>query len=172
LRNWEKNLNKDTKEDDNAVDPCAIGNLAERVRATLDLDWGRSTNLSRCLDRVLEVARENNVKDECIKNFHLVIFSDMQFDVAMGDEGNVSGQQEIEQKFKKAGYSQAPKVIFWNLRSTNTTPVASANYPDVAMLSGFSKGLLKKFMDIVCGIAKVEEIAEDTVKGLEDVKWW
>lgn len=40
-----------------------------------------------------------------------------------------------------------PKIVYWNLRATLSAPVADKNTPGVALLSGFSAGLVKSFLE-------------------------
>jgi len=126
-----------------------LGSVAARANAVQGLDWGYNTNLTKTIQLVLKIAEERKLSDDFISNFYLVIFSDMQFDEACGME-NVTAQEEIERRFRAAGYRSTPKIVYWNLRSCeNALPVGQMDCKNVALLSGFSKGLLEKFMNIV-----------------------
>ena len=58
----------------------------------------------------------------------------------------------IEEKYAQAGMElygvpfKVPKVLFWNLRSTNGTPALST-YKNAMMMSGFSPALLNLFCE-------------------------
>ncbi|OEL13529.1 hypothetical protein BAE44_0025457 [Dichanthelium oligosanthes] len=55
--------------------------------------------------------------------------------------------QVIYRKFRAAGYGDVvPQIVFWNLRDLQSTLVTSAQ-PGVAMVSGFSKNLVKLFLE-------------------------
>uniref|UniRef100_A0A803M6R6 Uncharacterized protein n=1 Tax=Chenopodium quinoa TaxID=63459 RepID=A0A803M6R6_CHEQI len=54
--------------------------------------------------------------------------------------------QAIVRKFNEKGFSKVPEIVFWNLRNSGATPVLS-NQKGVALVSGFSKNLLKMFLD-------------------------
>ncbi|KAB2611510.1 hypothetical protein D8674_019542 [Pyrus ussuriensis x Pyrus communis] len=61
----------------------------------------------------------------------IFVFSDMEFDQASS----------------KGGYGNAvPQIVFRNLRHSMSTPV-TITHPGVALLSGFSKNLMKLFLD-------------------------
>lgn len=68
----------------------------------------------------------------------------MEFD--QSHEGNWKTDLElIRSKFSKAGY-EVPTIVFWNLRNSGSKP-ASFEEPGVVMLSGFSSGMLKAFLE-------------------------
>jgi len=117
--------------------------LAERVRDIKDMEWGMSTNLQAVFDRVLEVAVGARVPPEAMVKT-LFIFSDMEFDEAVGafadassDSDNPSGSdsemeldgasnrqsttltdfEAAKEKFRRAGY-ELPNIVFWNLRGS------------------------------------------------------
>ncbi|KAL6130387.1 hypothetical protein ACLB2K_068767 [Fragaria x ananassa] len=53
----------------------------------------------------------------------------------------------IEKKFRQAGYGDTiPQLVFWNMRHFRSIPVPG-NQKGTALLSGFSRNLLKLFMD-------------------------
>lgn len=110
-----------------------------------NMDWGMNTNLQKVFDLLLNVAVKGNLKPEnMIKR--LFVFSDMEFDQASANSWETDFEV-IQNKFKKAGYGDAiPQLVFWNLRHSRSIPVPG-NQKGTALLSGFSKNLLKLFMD-------------------------
>lgn len=110
-----------------------------------NMDWGMNTNLQKVFDLLLNVAVKGNLKPEnMIKR--LFVFSDMEFDQASANSWETD-YEVIQNKFKKAGYGDAiPQLVFWNLRHSRSIPVPG-NQKGTALLSGFSKNLLKLFMD-------------------------
>ena len=68
----------------------------------------------------------------------------MEFDVAMQGTWNTTHEQ-IVAIFLKAGYPTMPRIIYWNLRGSRSTPVAQDTKGGV-LLSGFSAQLLKTFL--------------------------
>ena len=49
-------------------------------------------------------------------------------------------------KFRENGYNKVPEIVSWNLRNSKATPVPS-NQNGVALVSGFSKNLVKLFLE-------------------------
>jgi hypothetical protein len=45
--------------------------------------------------------------------------------------------------FEDAGFPSVIPIIYWNLRSTKSAPIASKDTVGVTLLAGFSAGLLK-----------------------------
>jgi hypothetical protein len=69
-------------------------------------------------------------------------------------------------KFTEAGYGAAvPEVVFWNLRDSKAMPV-EAGQKGVALVSGFSKNLLKVFLD-GGGIVAPRAVMEKAIAGPE-----
>ncbi|KAK4587360.1 hypothetical protein RGQ29_024176 [Quercus rubra] len=52
----------------------------------------------------------------------------------------------IQRKFRENGYNKVPEIVFWNLRNSKATPVPS-DQSGVALVSGFSKNLVKLFLE-------------------------
>ncbi|GAB2262530.1 hypothetical protein Droror1_Dr00003527 [Drosera rotundifolia] len=68
-------------------------------------------------------------------------------------------------KFTEKGYgSVVPEIIFWNLRDSHSTPVIG-NQNGVALVSGFSKNLLKLFLKD--GVINPEAIMLAAISGEE-----
>ena len=49
-------------------------------------------------------------------------------------------------KFRENGYNNFPEIVFWNLWNSKATPVPS-DQSGVALVSGFSKNLVKLFLE-------------------------
>ncbi|KAK8965537.1 hypothetical protein KSP40_PGU014780 [Platanthera guangdongensis] len=74
-------------------------------------------------------------------------------------------------EYREAGYGAAiPEIVFWNLRHSGSVPVPSSR-PGVALVSGFSKNLMKIFIDgdgVISPMAVMEmAIAGDAYKNLK-----
>ncbi|GER26081.1 hypothetical protein STAS_01701 [Striga asiatica] len=55
--------------------------------------------------------------------------------------------EAIVRKFGEKGYGECvPEIVFWNLRDSPATPVA-AGQPGVALVSGYSKNMMKVFLE-------------------------
>ncbi|CAI0457902.1 unnamed protein product [Linum tenue] len=61
-------------------------------------------------------------------------------------EGWETDYEAIQRKFKEKGFSRVPEIVFWNLRDSSATPV-KATQSGVALVSGYSKNLVKLFME-------------------------
>ncbi|BFI32429.1 hypothetical protein MPTK2_4g05880 [Marchantia polymorpha subsp. ruderalis] len=116
--------------------------LAERYSFTQQMDWGSNTNFQAVFDRILDMAQSNKLSPEKMVS-RLFVFSDMEFDIASANPWETD-YQAICRKYKDAGYTP-PQIVFWNLRDSRSTPVL-ASQPGVALVSGFSKNLLKIFL--------------------------
>merc|ERR1711908_104204 len=122
--------------------------IAEKVRATQSAPWGGSTNFEKALEKILEVCVSAKLHPSQIPD--MIVFSDMQFDVAGGYGDRWETQYErIVRRFAESGVQvcgepwPAPQITFWNLRGRTSGFPASADQPGVKLLSGFSPALLK-----------------------------
>lgn len=121
----------------------------EKVQLAKHSPWGGSTNLLNAFDKILEVVEKARLSVSEIPG--MIIFSDMQFDMATLDYNYMTTYEIICKRFAEVGVRisgepyPCPRIIFWNLRSTKTLPV-KAYTPNVQMLSGFSPSLLELVM--------------------------
>ncbi|XP_047964593.1 uncharacterized protein LOC125209049 [Salvia hispanica] len=109
------------------------------------MEWGMNTDFQKVFDMILEVAVKGKLKaEEMIKR--LFVFSDMEFDQASANPWETD-YEAIVRKFKEKGYGECvPEIVFWNLRDSMATPVSS-NQKGVALVSGYSKNLMKVFVE-------------------------
>ncbi|KAH7864241.1 hypothetical protein Vadar_027392 [Vaccinium darrowii] len=118
--------------------------LQSKVFSVKRMNWQMSTNFQKVFDTILEVAKKGNLsEDKMIKR--LFVFSDMEFDEASENPWETD-YEAICRKFDESGYKAVPEIVFWNLRNSNATPVPS-HQKGVALVSGFSKNLLKVFLE-------------------------
>lgn len=166
--------------------------FAEKVNYIRGANWSMNTNFTAVFeDLLLPMALEHNInKEDMVKQ--VFVFSDMQFDAADQDSGawrydygarrasparNQSWKtsyERIKQKYEEAGYGM-PRLIFWNLaggragyegqagEETAPKPV-QAHEENTALVSGYSQGQLKMFLDN--GTFEDPE-AEETVEEME-----
>lgn len=139
------------------VDFSACGdNLMAKVKKLKAAPWGGTTDIEAAFQLIGRVVESNRLPREEVPD--LIIFSDMQFDVAQGHTmANSSAQtrqkmtqmQRIKARFEEIGMRicgrpyPAPRIIFWNLRSGTVGFPAQANENNVMLLSGFSPALFK-----------------------------
>ncbi|PKU69095.1 uncharacterized protein LOC110100310 [Dendrobium catenatum] len=138
--------------------------IKEKTNFVRQMEWGMNTDLQKVFDRLLEVAVEGKLLPEkMIKR--IFIFSDMEFDMAGGGCWETD-YEVICRKFKENGYESAvPEIVFWNLRSSQATPVP-ATKPGVALVSGFSKNLMKLFLE-GAGVINPVDVMESAIAGDE-----
>ncbi|KAM3214791.1 hypothetical protein ACQJBY_067011 [Aegilops geniculata] len=149
--------------------------LRDKMRFVAKLEWHGSTNFQGVFDRILATAREAQLPPEKMVRT-VFVYSDMEFGEACG-RGVYNGMPYGEgswdtdyaaicRKFRDAGYGDAvPQVVFWNLRDSKSTPVTSTQ-PGAAMVSGFSKNVLKIFLQND-GVVNPEAIMSQAIAGDE-----
>lgn len=144
---------------------------------------GLSTNFVAVFeDLILPMALGNKLKPEDMVK-RIFVFSDMQFDQAVSSHhyygsrnrkdtpGWGTSYERIKKKFSDAGY-EMPELVFWNLAGgragynggsgdpTAPKPV-TADQEGTAIVSGYSQGMLKVFLDN--GSFDAEEEEEEPV---------
>lgn len=118
--------------------------LAEKYNFVQGMNWDMNTDFQKVFDHILALAKQHSLPPEAMVR-RLYVFSDMEFDAA-SSRPYQTDYMEIERKFREAGYGSLPEIVFWNLRDTQSTPVV-ATQKGVAMVSGFSKNILKIFLE-------------------------
>lgn len=103
-------------------------------------------------DNILALARASKLPPEAMVR-RLYVFSAMEFDAASA-QNYQTDYMEIERKFAAGGYGAPPEIVFWKLCHSQSTPV-TAGQKGVALVSGFSKNLLKLFVGETGGLDPV-----------------
>ena len=135
----------------------------EKVEYIKGSTWSGNTDFVAVFEKlILPMAVENKLSQEDMVK-QVFVFSDMQFDSAGGESRWTTSYERIQKAFKDAGY-QMPTLIFWNLavgragyglnglgdvkrgNETGPKPVTSAE-EGTALLSGYSQGQMKMFLD-------------------------
>eukprot|EP00818_Percolomonas_sp_WS_P009688 CAMPEP_0117448428 /NCGR_PEP_ID=MMETSP0759-20121206/7394_1 /TAXON_ID=63605 /ORGANISM="Percolomonas cosmopolitus, Strain WS" /LENGTH=591 /DNA_ID=CAMNT_0005240811 /DNA_START=95 /DNA_END=1870 /DNA_ORIENTATION=- len=114
--------------------------LREKVQQLLGAPWGGSTNFLEAFRVILQKATELKVPPQQMPET-LYVISDMQFDQA-DSSFNKSSFEVLQEEYAKAGY-EVPRLVFWNVRSNTSSFPSSASEINVAMISGYSQGVLK-----------------------------
>ncbi|XP_066373857.1 uncharacterized protein [Miscanthus floridulus] len=128
--------------------------LWEKTRFIRRMHWMMNTDFQAVFDELLRVAVGGNLPPERMVR-KVFVFSDMEFDY-----------EAITRKFTEAGYGAVvPEIVFRNLRDSMSVPV-TAGQKGVAMVSGFSKNLVKLFLDND-GILTPRAIMEKAISGPE-----
>jgi hypothetical protein len=144
------------------TDDFMLGKIVSGVK---NMPWGGNTNLVAVFQKQLAPLLQaqtdksdiESVLRERIASENMIIFTDMQFDGSdghrthEGKNGLVSKRgllmmEEITEMYKTCGITTIPKIVFWNLDAEVGTP-SGAGAPGVTMVTGFSAGMLKFFMD-------------------------
>ena len=111
--------------------------------------WGTNTNFMAAFDMILDVAISENISPFEMKNFTLVVLSDMQIDYS----GNVNETMfdKMRRKYAEAGLKtrfhtpyELPHIVFWNLRQTSGFPLLSKT-KNTSMISGYSASIMNAF---------------------------
>lgn len=133
--------------------------LKEKIDFIVGSKWGMNTDFVAVFERlILPMAVKNNLSQADIVK-QVFVFSDMQFDHACASEDRwTTSFERVKEMFSKAGY-EMPKLIFWNLAGgragymsddegdpTAPKPV-TADDEGTALVSGYSQGQLKVFLD-------------------------
>ncbi|KLU85417.1 hypothetical protein MAPG_04443 [Magnaporthiopsis poae ATCC 64411] len=129
----------------------------DKIDSLEDSDWGMSTNFVAVFEKlILPIAVESKIKPEDMVK-RVFVFSDMQFNEAESDQDRWSTSFErISKLYEAAGY-EMPELVFWNLAGgragvtgfgdpTAPKPV-TADTEGTALVSGYSQGMLKVFLD-------------------------
>lgn len=137
--------------------------LREKYREMESAEWRMSTDFVAVFEKlILPMAVENKLSQEDMVK-RIFVFSDMQFNMARRTNDDWSTSYErIQKKYQDAGY-EMPELIFWNLAGgragyaghpqslSGGDPVApkpvTAADAGTALVSGYSQGLLKVFLD-------------------------
>ena len=132
--------------------------LMEKYQSMKRADWGMNTDFVAVFeDLILPMAKREQLKPEDMVK-RIFVFSDMQFDQAQtSKDAWTTSYERIKQKFAEAGY-EMPEMVFWNLRggsayqsglSGDPVPPKPVTVRDdgTALVSGYSQGMLKVFLD-------------------------
>ncbi|KAF2641690.1 hypothetical protein P280DRAFT_548352 [Massarina eburnea CBS 473.64] len=121
--------------------------LITQVERVMSADYGMSTNMVAVFEElILPMAVNNNLKQEDMVK-QVYVFSDMQFDQAEnGVERWSSAYERIKQKYAAAGYDM-PRLVFWNLAARSTSKPVTTDDTNTSLVSGYSQGMLKVFLD-------------------------
>ncbi|KAL6603081.1 hypothetical protein ACP70R_043442 [Stipagrostis hirtigluma subsp. patula] len=138
--------------------------LLEKTNFIRWMNWDMNTDFQAVFDNLLSVAVAGNLPPERMVK-RVIVFSDMEFDQASSRPWETD-YEAITRKFTEAGYGDAvPEIVFWNLRDSKSVPVTAAQ-KGVALVSGFSKNMVKLFLD-GGGIVSPRAVMEKAISGPE-----
>ncbi|KAI1270392.1 hypothetical protein F5Y18DRAFT_12209 [Xylariaceae sp. FL1019] len=149
--------------------------LEEKIALMETSQWGMSTNfVSVFEDLILPMAIRNKLPQEDMVK-RIFVFSDMQFNEGEGRNPFSSSFERIQKKYREAGY-EMPELVFWNLAGGRAgydpwafgDPIApkpvTSEQEGTALVSGYSQGMLKMFLDN----GTFEDPDEEEVKTTEE----
>jgi hypothetical protein len=144
--------------------------LVDTVEYISRTPWGYNTDFVAVFEKViLPMAVTNQIKQEDMVK-QVFVFSDMQFDTAQnGAERWSTSYERIKAKFLAAGY-EMPRLIFWNLACRTTDKPITMGEGDTALVSGYSQGMLKAFLEEGVFGDEEEVEMEDDENGVVDVR--
>ncbi|KAI4386354.1 hypothetical protein MLD38_004291 [Melastoma candidum] len=118
--------------------------LREKAEFVKKMEWGRAANFQKVFDRILCMCVKGKLKpEEMVRT--VFVFSDMEFDEASPNPWETDYQM-IKRKYEEHGYGGCvPRMVFWNLRESQSTPVICMQKWAV-LVSGYSKNMLKLFL--------------------------
>lgn len=123
------------------------GDLNSRYNQLRRSDWGMSTNFEKVFKIILDAATRQKLSQKDLPDMVLVL-SDMQFNQAensgWGRRSNPTAFEMVDKMYKDAGYER-PKLVFWNLRTSNGVPV-EFDKNGTALVSGFSPSIMKSIL--------------------------
>ena len=128
---------------DNPTIEFLKGSFAERAYQLRCAKWGRTTNIERSFELLLDKSVEYNIEEKYMPTV-LLIISDMQFDRCKINDTAVN---MIREKYKRAGYT-LPQIIFWNVRAEIDNVPVEDNEHGVGLVSGFNTGILKNILNV------------------------
>ncbi|CAN6193897.1 unnamed protein product [Urochloa humidicola] len=138
--------------------------LLEKTNFVRSMAWQMNTDFQAVFDKLLHIAVAGKLAPEQMVR-RVFVFSDMEFDLASTRPWETD-YEAITRKFTEAGYGAAvPEIVFWNLRDSDSVPV-TALQKGVALVSGFSKNMVKLFLD-GDGIVTPRDIMEKAISGPE-----
>lgn len=125
------------------LEPCKT--LHDKIRATLNADWGFGTNLKKVFDLILNTAIKNNASQSEMPQ-QLFIITDMEFDAGSGvRRSKQTFMESIKDKYNQAGY-ELPKLVWWNVNARNSTFPMTVDESGVQYVSGCSPVILKTLL--------------------------
>ena len=113
--------------------------LEQKIHTLKASNWSQTTNLFKTFQMILDIILMFHIQQEDIPD--IVIFSDMQFNEAVGGDSCETTFVNIRNMYNRAGFTP-PGLVFWNLNTLPGLPVMG-NTPNTSLLSGFSPALFK-----------------------------
>ena len=125
--------------------------FCDKVKRIYKTNLCENTNIEATFDLILNITRTNHLSQEDLPE-HLIIVSDMQFDMARGsgyyyhNNDTKTLMERIEQKWNNAGYKM-PKLIFWNVNAaTGAGNIPMKDQDGITFVSGASPSIFTSIL--------------------------
>jgi len=118
------------------------GSFAEKVYQLRLSKWGRTTNIEKSFELLLQKSIDFKIEEKYMPSIILII-SDMQFDCAKNIDQTAI--KMIQEKYEKHGY-KIPQIVFWNVRGEMDNIPSDENQKGVGLISGFNISILKDIL--------------------------
>lgn len=126
------------------IDISDCNTLQDAIKKVSKTDVGYSTNLKKAFDKILKLAKENNLKQEDMPKALLVI-SDMEIDKYMSELYFID---TVKRDFSEAGL-KIPKLILWNVNCRNDTFLSKDK--NIIYVGGQSPSIFKRLCEDLNG---------------------
>lgn len=128
---------------DNAHPIRLSGDLFNRIGQANTGIMAGGTNLQSVFDFIIKTAKNSDPNDA---PQNIVIFSDMEFNVAINKNSASETNLKVAQdKFARAGL-KFPRVIYWNLNGRAGNAPARANENGIVLVGGFAPDIMNKVL--------------------------
>lgn len=116
-------------------------NIWEKIKNLDYSDWGGSTNLEAAMEKIIDLALENNTPQHELPEY-LLVLSDMEFN----SWGNKPVGKQTKKLFEDNGYKM-PNIIWWNIQARGNSNIP-VKYSDdgMALVSGLSPAIVKNIL--------------------------
>lgn len=127
------------------IDTSTEKDFFSKYRKILFSPWAGSTNFEKAFELILDIAVAKKIPAEKMKKFKMIVFSDMQFNVASSSKWDTL-HEKLTKLYSEAGYTP-PGMIYWNLAARPTDGfVVDDSEKGVVMVSGYGTGQLKQIL--------------------------
>lgn len=116
--------------------------LEQKIRNVSKARWQMNTDLKAAFDKVLDIAKKNDISQEDMPKA-IVVISDMEIDRCGNRDWTF--YDKMAAKFKKHGYV-IPNIIFWNVNSRHDIFHADKDRKGVQLASGQSVTVFKQIL--------------------------
>ncbi|XP_057531898.1 uncharacterized protein LOC130810013 [Amaranthus tricolor] len=139
--------------------------LRSKIQFIKKIESGKKPDFQKVFDLILRVAVDGKVNgDQMIKK--VFVFSNMEFDKASENPWETD-YHVIRRKYEEEGYGDyIPEIVFWRMQDSMSIPVFKKQKGAV-LVSGYSKNVMKLFINGKCKEVNPEALMEVAISGDE-----